>query len=48
MCEVEFAFAQNKKDFSSTSIQHVLGTLLKENFSYKVEESEMDLALGAL
>jgi len=48
MCEVEFAFAQNKKDFSSTSIQHVLGTLLKENFSYKVEESEMDLALGSL
>jgi len=48
MCEVEFAFAANKKDFTSTNIQHILGTLLKENFSYKVEESEMDLALGAL
>ena len=48
MCEVEFAFAQNKKDFTSTNIQHILGTLLKQNFSYKVEESEMDLALGAL
>jgi len=48
MCEVEFSFANNKKDFGITNINHTLGVLLKENFAYKVEESEMDLALGAL
>jgi len=48
MCEVEFSFSGNKKDFYTNNIQNVLGTLLKENFAYKVEESEMELALGAL
>ena len=48
MCEVQFDFAESKKEFSGQSIQYSLNTLLKENFSYMVTESEMDLALGAL
>ena len=47
MCEVDY-IPGNKKDFNSTSIQHTLSSLLKESFTYKIEESEMDLALGAL
>ena len=47
MCEVDFA-AGNKKDFSSNQINHTLNSLLKESFSYKLEESEMELALAAL
>ena len=48
MCEVDFTFSENKKDFSGHNIQYTLQTLLKDNFSYMVTESEMDLALGAL
>ena len=47
MCEVEFALG-NKKEFSSSTIQYTLNNLLKESFNYKIEESEMDLALGCL
>lgn len=47
MCEVDFA-AGNKKDFSSNQINHTLNSLLKESFNYKLEESEMELALAAL
>lgn len=47
MCEVDFA-PGNKKDFSTNQIQHTLGSLLKESFNYKLEESEMELALAAL
>ncbi len=47
MCEVDFAQG-NKKDFSTNQIQHTLNSLLKESFNYKLEESEMELALAAL
>ena len=47
MCEVEFAVG-NKKDFSTNQIAHTLNSLLKESFNYKLEESEMELALAAL
>lgn len=47
MCEVEYVMG-NKKDFSANQIQHTLNQLLKESFNYKLEESEMDLALAAL
>ena len=48
MCEVDFSFAENKKDFNCTNIQSVMNTLLKQSFSYMIEESEMELSLGAL
>lgn len=48
MCEVQFDFTDNKKDFSGQNIQYNLQQLLKENFSYMITESEMELALGAL
>lgn len=38
----------NKKDFTAFQIQHTLNSLLKESFSYKLEESEMEIGLGAL
>jgi hypothetical protein len=47
MCEVDFAVG-NKKDFSSNHINHTLNSLLKDSFNYKLEESEMELALAAL
>lgn len=47
MCEVDYALG-NKKDFSTNQIQHTLNSLLKESFNYKLEESEMELALAAL
>ena len=47
MCEVDFIVG-NKKDFTVFQIQHTLNTLLKESFNYKIEESEMELALGGL
>ena len=37
MCEVDFSFADNKKDFTCANIQH-----------YMIEESELELALSAL
>ena len=48
MCEVQFDFTDNKKDFSGQNVQYNLQQLLKENFSYMITESEMELALGAL
>ena len=48
MCEVNFAFNENKKDFSGVDVRSHLETLLKENFAYLVTESEMDLALSSL
>lgn len=47
MCEVEYSIG-NKKDFSTSQVQHTLNSLLKESFNYKLEESEMELALAAL
>jgi hypothetical protein len=48
MCEVDFTFAENKKDFTSANIQNAMSVLLKQSFAYMIEESELDLALGAL
>lgn len=48
MCEVDFAFSDNKKSFSGQHVESTLMNLLKDNFSYMITESEMDLALGAL
>lgn len=48
MCEVDFTFAENKKDFTCANIQLSLNMLLKQSFAYMIEESELDLALGAL
>ena len=48
MCEVDFTFSDNKKEFSHVNIQTTLAPLLKDSFAYKLEESEMELALGAL
>lgn len=48
MCEVDFSFTENKKDFSAQNIQLTLNTLLKQSFAFKMEERDMDLALGAL
>ena len=48
MCEVDFIFAENKKDFTSANIQNAMSLLLKQSFAYMIEESELDLALGAL
>jgi len=47
MCEVEYVMG-SRKDFDSKAATHTLDGLLKENMSYKIEESEMDLALGCL
>ena len=48
LCEVDFSFAENKRDFSSQSIESTLEPLLKEKFAYQLGESELELALGAL
>ena len=48
MCEVNFSFSENKKDFTSKQIDNILAPLLKEKFEYKMQESELELALGAL
>jgi len=48
MCEVDFSFADNKKEFASTNIQLIMNTLLKQSFAYMIEESELELALSAL
>lgn len=47
ICEVDFAIG-NKKDFSTNQVQHSLNSLLKESFNYKLEESELEVALAAL
>jgi len=48
MCEVDFTFSENKKDFTCANIQHAMNTLLKQSFAYMIEESELELALSAL
>lgn len=48
MCEVNFTFCENKKEFAANDVRLALDNLLKENFAYLVTESEMDLALGSL
>jgi len=48
MCEVNFNFSENKRDFSGQTVQEDLQRLLKDNFAYMITESEMDLALGCL
>jgi len=47
MCEVDHILA-NKKDFDIKNIHNTLGVVLKDNINYKIEESEMELALGCL
>ena len=47
MCEVDHVIA-NKKDFEIKNIQSTLNVVLKDNMNYKIEESEMELALGCL
>lgn len=47
MCEVDHVMA-NKKDFEIKNIQSTLNVVLKDNMNYKIEESEMELALGCL
>ena len=47
MCEVEFVLG-NKKQFDYNQIHSNLSNLLKDNINYKIEESEMELALGCL
>ena len=47
MCEVEH-ITGNKKDFDHRQIQNTLNIVLKDNINYKIEESEMELALGCL
>jgi DNA mismatch repair protein MSH2 len=48
MCEVEFAFAQDKKDWDAKHISLSLDQLLKQSFAFMIEESKMELALSAL
>ena len=48
LCEVDFSFPDNKKWFSCQEIENKLQPLLKERFEYKMKESELELALGAL
>ena len=47
MCEADHLVG-NKQDFSSKNITHTLSSVLKDNINYKIEESEMELALGCL
>ena len=44
MCEVDFLHG-NKKDFVLKGLSGVLNALLKESFAYKIEESEMEVAM---
>jgi hypothetical protein len=49
MCEVDFSTCNNnRQDFEPKNVQNVLKTLLKDNINYKIEETEMAVALGAL
>ena len=47
MCEVEHIIG-NRKDFDVKNIHNTLNLVLKDNINYKIEESEMELALGCL
>ena len=48
MCEVDFAFATDKKDWDPKHIGLSLDQLLKQSFAFMIEESKMELALSAL
>jgi DNA mismatch repair protein MSH2 len=48
MCEVEFAFSNDKKEWDHKNVNLALDKLLKDSFAYLVEESSMELALSAL
>lgn len=48
MCEVDFAFSSDKKEWDPKNVSLSLDQLLKTSFSYMIEESKMELALSAL
>lgn len=48
MCEVEFEESADKKSWDAKNVGIPLDMLLKDQFAFKIEESAMDLALGAL
>ena len=48
MCEVKFKLSDKKSDFSSKEIETTLMPLLKEKFDHKIQESQLEMALGAL
>lgn len=48
MCEVDFAFSADKKDWDPKNVQLALDQLLAQSFSFMIEESKMELALAAL
>ena len=48
MCEVAHEFSSDKKSWEAKNVGLQLDMLLKESFSFAIEESAMDLALGAL
>lgn len=50
MCEVDFGFSsdKDKKEWDAKHVQLSLDQLLKQSFSFMVEESKMELALSAL
>ena len=48
MCEVDFQFSTDKKEWDPKNVNLALDKLLKDSFAYQVEESQMELALSAL
>ena len=48
MCEVDFQFSSDKKEWDHKNVGLALDKLLKDSFAYQVEESQMELALAAL
>jgi DNA mismatch repair protein MSH2 len=48
MCEVDFSFSADRKDWDHKDVHISLEQLLKTSFSFMIEESRMELALQAL
>lgn len=48
MCEVEFNFSDDKKEWDSKAATIALDSLLKQQLSFMLVESEMELGLQAL
>ena len=48
MCEVDFSFSQDKKEWDPKNVSLALDQILKTSFSFMIEESKMELALSAL
>ena len=48
LCEVDFCFSDDRKQFQCKEIETTLAPLLKESFDYNMEESTLELALSAL